>query len=206
MTTPTQGSDQAPTRRRWKWITLLLLLALMVAGRMTQRFADGPLGPIQGGSLRSGVLVTDAEVDWVLATQGEIAKQHDAPLLVEFELVGNETSRITGLFLHEGEIYLPCDLGFGWARFTGLQRHILHLVYWLKDWHLEAEKDGRIVLRIEGKRYERMAVRVTDGDLDAALRSKFEGLAEGWVAPDPYPAAPTEGPNDIWFFHLVRRG
>lgn len=206
MNSPTERPEPSPTRTRWRWITLLLLLGVLVAGRVAQRLSDGPIGPIQGGSFRSGELVTEAEVDWVLATQGEIENQRKEPLLIEFELVGNGTSRITGLFLHDGELYLPCDLGFGWARFTGTRRHILHLVYLLKDWHQEAQNDGRIVLRMDGKRYPRHAVRVTDPELDAALRAKFERLATGWVAPDAYPAAPTKGPNDIWFFRVAMKG
>ena len=79
------------------------------------------------------------------------------------------------------------------------------MIYIFKDWHEDAERDGRAVLRIGGKRYERQAVRVTDPELLATLRSQLEDMARAWVAPAPLGDAPTEGPRDIWFFRMDPR-
>ena len=69
----------------------------------------------------------------------------------------------------------------------------------------DAVRDGRVVLRIAGKRYPRQAVRVTDPELLATLRSQLEEMAGQWVAPEPLGEAPTDGPRDIWFFRMDPR-
>ena len=107
--------------------------------------------------------------------------------------------------VHAGQLYVPCDLGFMWGRFSGSRRWILNLIFVFKRWHEDALRDGRVVLRIEGKRYERQAVRVTDPDLLAMLRLQLEEMAEQWVSPDPLGEAPTSGPKDIWFFRMDPR-
>ena len=46
-----------------------------------------------------------------------------------------------------------------------------------KRWPVQAERDGRAVIRIDGKRYERQLVRITSGDIldgiSAAIRDKY---------------------------------
>ena len=186
-------------------IVLLLLAGLIGAGLIAARSADGPIGPIPGGPLEAGALVSEPDVDWSLATGGEIERQFDAPLLIELQLVEPPGSRITGVMLYDGQLYVPCDLGFSWARFSGPQRWILHLIYLAKRWHEDAVRDGRVVLRIEGKRYQRQAVRVTDPELLATLRSEFETTVAQWLSPEPLGEAPTEGPRDIRFFRMDPR-
>ena len=172
-------------------ILLLVLMGLIGAGLVAQRMSDGPTGPIPGGRLSTGTLVSEPNVDWSLATGGE---------LIELQLVEPLGSRTTGAMLHGGQLYVPCDLGFMWGRFSGSTRWMLHVIYLFKRWHEDALRDGRVVLRIAGKRYERQAVRVTDPELLATLRSQLEKMAEQWVSPAPLGEAPTEGPKDIWFF------
>ena len=180
------------------------LVLLVIAGYFGARGSDGPIGPIPGGPLTSGELVTEARVDWLAATEGLIESQPQ-PYFVEFELEESATSRTTGILLLDGEIYIPCDLGFGWARFSGLRRWILHGIYLVKSWHERASLDGRAVLRMGGTRYARQAVRVTDPERVEALRRKLEALTEQWVAPEPLAPRPTEGPRDVWFFRLDPR-
>jgi hypothetical protein len=98
-----------------------------------------------------------------------------------------------------------CDLGFIWGRFAGQRRRILHLIYLLKGWHEDALRDGRVVLRIAGKRYERQAVRITDLELLSRLRAQVEEAVEEWISPEPLAPALTEGPKDIWFFRMDAR-
>ena len=98
-----------------------------------------------------------------------------------------------------------CDLGFIWGRFAGQRRRILHLIYLLKGWHEDALRDGRVVLRIAGKRYERQAVRITDPELLSRLRAQVKEGVEEWISPTALAPAPTEGPKDIWFFRMDAR-
>lgn len=179
----------------------VLILLLIGAGLVAQRLSDGPLNDIiPGGPLRAGALVSEADIDWaaVLDDAGGIA-------IVELQLVEPASSRWVGVMEHDGQLYVPCDLGFMWGRFSGSQRRVLHLIYIFKRWHEDAQRDGRAVLRIDGKRYQRQAVRVTDPELLAALRLQLEGMARQMVAPDPLADAPTEGPRDIWFFRMDPR-
>ncbi len=84
---------------------------------------------------------------------------------------------------------------------------ILSVIYLFKGWHEDVMRDGRVVLRIEGKLYERQAIRVTDPELLGRLRRQVEVAVAEWIAPEPLAAAPTDGPNDIWFFRMdPRRG
>ena len=161
-------------------------------------FLDGPTGPIPGGQLRTGTLVSGPDVDWSLAA-GEVE-----PLLVEVQLIEPLASRTTGALVHDGQLYVPCDLGFVWRRVPPPARWLLSVIYRFKGWHEDALRDGRVVLRIGDKRYERQAVRVTAPELLAKLRSEVEeGAAEMFGA--PLGPVPTDGPNDILFFRMEAR-
>ncbi len=200
-------------KRRWLGRSAMalgiLILVLVAASLVAQRLSDGPLNPIiPGGPLRAGALVSEPDIDWptVLGGNGSCVDGACAPMdPIELQLVEPPSSRYVGIMVHEAQLYVPCDLGFMWGRFSGNQRRVLHLIYLFKRWHEDALRDGRAVLRIDGKRYERQAVRVTDPELLAALRLQLERMARQWVAPEPLAAAPTVGPNDIWFFRMDPR-
>jgi len=181
-------------RRLARGVSVLTIL-LITAGLVAQRFSDGPTGPISGGPLKSGELVADPDIDWAFTVGQEI----------ELQLVEPMRSRTTGVMVHEGELYVACDLGFIWARFSGQRRWILNLIYLFKRWHEDVLRDGRVVLRIDGKLYERQAVRVTDPELLGLLRRQVEVEVARWISPEPLAAAPTNGPNDIWFFRMDPR-
>ena len=186
----------------------VVIVLVIAAALVAQRMSDGPTGPIPGGRLITGTLVSEPDIDWpiVLGEKGSCVLGNCAPMEpIELQLVEPLGSRTTGIMVHEGQLYVPCDLGFMWARFSGQQRWILHLIYVFKRWHEDALLDGRVVLRIAGKRYERQAVRVTDPELLAALRLQLEEMAREWVAPEPLGEPPAEGPNDIWFFRMDPR-
>ena len=179
---------------RWLGIVLVALVAVLVGtGLVAQRMSDGPIAFIQGGQLRAGTLVSEPVADWSFASGREI----------ELQLVDPLGSRTTGVMVHEGQLYVPCDLGFIWRRFSGSTRWILHGIWMFKRWHEDALRDGRVVLRIDGKRYERQAVRVTDPELLATLRSQLEKMAEESLS-GPLPDVQTD-PNDIWFFRMDPR-
>ncbi|HEU4431565.1 MAG TPA: hypothetical protein VFT98_22585 [Myxococcota bacterium] len=152
--------------------------------------------------------MTDGDFDWadVLGERGSCANAKCGPAdPVELQLVDPPRSRYVGIMVRDGQLYVPCDLGFMWGRFSGSTRRMLHLIYLFKRWHEDALRDGRVVLRIDGQRYERQAVRVRDPELEATLRSQLEEMARHWIAPEPLAAAPTEEPNGIWFFRIEPR-
>lgn len=176
---------------------LLALLVLIGAVLVAVRFADGPVGPIPGGALTKGPLVTDADIDW----NGVLGGQSVAT--IEFQLVEPVGSRSVGAFAHEGELYVPCDLGFVWRRMPDTStRTLLRLIWVFKRWHEDALKDGRVVIRVDGKRYARQAVLVTDETLKTAFRQKVLAGAEEFFGG----LMPIEtDPKDIWFFRLDAR-
>jgi hypothetical protein len=157
--------------------SLVLLIVIVLIGA---RFADGPIAIIAGGPFTSGELISGPEPDWSFV--------HDIRE-VEFQLVDPARSRTTWILEHEGKIYIPCGyMTTAWGKI------------W-KQWPIEALADGRSILRIGDKLYERELVRIEEGPLleplTAELSRKYLGGAEIG------PVAVTSG--YLWLFELARR-
>ena len=157
--------------------SLVLLIALALIGA---RFADGPVAIIAGGPFTSGELVTGPEPDWSFVR--DIQE-------VEFQLVDPPRSRTTWILEHEGRIYIPCGyMTTTWGRI------------W-KQWPIEALEDGRAILRIGDKLYERELVRMEEGPLVAVLTAELGRKYP--IAGDIGPEAVTSG--YLWLFELAPR-
>ncbi len=163
---------------RWLGIVLATLVLAAVAVIVVARFHDGPLGIIAGGALVHGDLVTGPEPDWRFV--------HDVNT-VEFQLVSPERSRTTWILEVGGKIYIPC--GYMTSAVGRLWKH----------WPIEAEKDGRAILRVGDKRYERQLVRIQSGDLLGPLTLE---ISRKYGAPAT-PEAVTSG--SLWLFELAPR-
>lgn len=146
------------------------LLAILLIGA---RFADGPVGIVAGGSLESGELVTESEIDWSFAE--DIAT-------IEFQLENPPRSRTVWIAVHEGQLYVPCGY--------------LDMPIW-KQWPHEALEDGRAVLRVDGKRYERHAVKVEDPALHAAVAAIVGEKYTGGTG--------TTDMDQLWIFRMDPR-
>ena len=157
--------------------SLVLLIGIALIGA---RFADGPIAIIAGGPFTSGELVTGPEPDWSFTR--DIQE-------VEFQLVDPPRSRTTWILEHEGRIFIPC--GYMTTRWGKI---------W-KQWPLEALEDGRAILRIGDKLYERALVRIEDGPLLAPLTAEL-GRKYTRVA-GVGPEAVTSG--TLWLFELAPR-
>ncbi len=152
---------------------VLLILGLSIGAR----FADGPIAIFAGGPFTSGELVSGPEPDWSFVR---------GIREVEFQLVDPARSRTTWILEHAGKIYIPC--GYMTTRWGKL---------W-KQWPIEALKDGRSILRVGDKLYERELVRIEDGPLLAPLT---EELSRKYA---PFgPEAVTSG--YLWLFELTAR-
>jgi hypothetical protein len=157
---------------RWLGMALAAVVVVLVLVGVAARFMDGPLGPFPGGPLHAGELVADPEIDWsALADVRE----------VELQLVTPPRSRTTWLLVRDGTAYVPC--GLPTLRF-------------FKHWPYELAEDGRVILRVAGKRYERLAVRVTD-------RDEWQALAA--IAQAKYGIGAPSYPDEVWFFRLEPR-
>jgi hypothetical protein len=151
-----------------------LLLGLAGLGTVTALFArilDGPLGPFPGGPLITGELVSGPGLDWSFAA--------GIPS-IELEVnAANPLSRTVWVLVDQGDLVVPA--GFA-SR---------------KTWPSQAVADGRVVVRVAGKRYPLMATRVTDPVRLDALHSAL-GRKYG-VTPS------SDGSDDTWFFRLGPR-
>lgn len=91
--------------------------------------ADGPWWVFHGGPFRSGELVAFETLDWPTL---------DAQHSLEMEIVAEESSLTLWFSVHEGVVYLACDLDCVGGR--------------LNRWPQQIDRDDRVVLRIDDKR------------------------------------------------------
>lgn len=181
-------------------IVLGSILALIVLGVVVSlfliRFADGPKGPIPGGALVSGEYVDPTDVNWDEVLGNKPVAE------IELQLLNPVRSRTTGAFVYDGDLYVPCDLGYVWRRLpNGIARVFLHTIWIFKDWHEQALVDSRLVVRVQGKRYKLNAVRVTD----EAHMSKFREHVSTAASTAFELLDVKTDPKDIWFFRLDAR-
>lgn len=156
---------------RWIAFALGALILLGIGVAAAARFADGPIGPFPGGPFTSGDLVTSPDVDWTAFAERST---------VELQLVEPERSRTTWLLVRDGIAYVPC----GYPN-AGV----------LKQWPHEVLRDGRVVVRIDGKRYERQAVQVSDpAEWQALLALSNAKYGRADLTPET-----------LWYFRLEPR-
>lgn len=163
-------------------IVVLCLLLIPAAAVLTaaakQRFADGPNQVFSGGPLESGELYTGPEPDWSFVEDIQT---------IELQLLDPPRSRRVWTTEYDGKLYV-------WSGYMGTTIGRL----W-KRWPVQAERDGRAVLRIDGVRYERELVRIRSGEeLDgivAAITSKY---------PSQTTRAAVEA-GDVWLFEARPR-
>jgi hypothetical protein len=126
-------------------VTLLVVLVVAVAALFVgARFHDGPLGPIPGGSLRAGELVSQPPADWSFAKD---VKE------IEMQLAYENASRTTWVLVNEGVAYIPCSLAYPPG----------------KNWYKKADQNGQAIVRIAGKRYPVTLTRVQDEAMRTTL-------------------------------------
>jgi hypothetical protein len=135
---------------RWFGGAVLGLVLLVALVLFAARFADGPIEIIAGGPFTSGEMFDGPEPDWSFVRD---------TTTVEFQLLNPERSRTTWIIEHQGKIYIPCGyMTTSWGKI------------W-KKWPIEAELDGRALLRVDGKLYPRQLVRVkSDPELEKIVR------------------------------------
>jgi hypothetical protein len=161
-------------------VLLALLIVSIAVLVVAARFSDGPLAIVAGGPFKSGTVVDGPEPDWSFV--------HDVRE-VEFQLLEPARSRTTWILDHEGKAYIPSGyMTTWWGKL------------W-KQWPHEAEKDPRILLRIDGKLYERTLVRVQNGPVVAPLLAE---LSRKYAGGREIPMdAVTSG--YLWLFELAPR-
>ena len=159
-------------------ILVLIPVVAIVTLAVTSGSSDGPSAFFGGGPLVAGELVAGPEPDWSFV--GDIGT-------IELQLLDPPRSRLIFVAEHEGKLYVV----------SGYMGNAIGRLW--KRWPVQAERDGRAVVRIAGKRYERTLVRIRAGavleGVSAELGRKY-GFGGG-------PAAIESG--DTWLFELAPR-
>ena len=156
------------------------LIVLLIAGMLIgARFADGPLELIAGGPFASGEAATE-EPDW------SFVKDY---VTVEFQLLEPAASRTTWIAVHDDRIFIPSGyMTTWWGKI------------W-KQWPLHAEKDGRAILRVDGKLYDRQLVRITEGPEIVPILAE---LSRKYGGGQTFPTEVVDS-GYLWIFELVPR-
>ncbi len=157
-------------------VLILILVVAIGALVLSARTSDGPLGVFAGGPLIAGELVTGPEPDWSFARDIRI---------IELQLLEPPRSRTTWLVEHEGKIYIAC----------GYMASTIGRLW--KQWPVEAERDGRAIVRIEGKRYQRTLVRIKTGSVLDGVTAELNRKYGFTVTPAAVEA------EAIWIFELA---
>jgi len=130
-----------------RWIIRIVLVLALGIGLafLGARYSDGPLGPIPGGALVSGVVVSGPVGDWSFAT--------DVPEIA-LQLASQSQSRTTWILVSDGKAYIPASTEYPPG----------------KTWHKKALEDGRATLRIDGKLYPVTLAKVDDPAVATSVR------------------------------------
>ena len=160
---------------------ILLVIVVGIAGVLVAaRFADGPLAIVAGGPFTSGELHQGSEPDWEHLRDVET---------VEFQLLDPPRSRTTWIAVHEGRLFIPSGyMTTWWGKL------------W-KQWPIEAGRDGRIILRADGRLYERRLIRITSGPELAPVLAELGRKYGGGMA------FPMEAVSSgyLWIFEVAPR-
>ncbi len=157
-------------------VLLLIPVVAIVALALTSGYADGPSALFGGGPLVAGDLVTGPEPDWSFAR--DIGT-------IELQLLDPPRSRVIWILVHDGKIYVV-------SAYMGSTIGRL----W-KQWPAQAERDGRAILRIDGKRYERTLVRIMTGPVVDGVTAEIQRKYGSATTPAAIAAGTT------WLFELA---
>ena len=155
------------------------IVVIVLAFFVVTRFTDGPMGIITGGAFSSGEVVSE-EPDW------RYVKDYD---IVEFQLLDPARSRTTWIVEHDGRIFIP----------SGYMLSTVGKIW--KQWPLQAEKDGRAILRVDAKLYPRQLVRIKD---DPVLHAVLAELSRKYANGAQIPVSEVSR-GSLWIFELVQR-
>ena len=155
------------------------IVVVILAFFVVTRFTDGPMGIITGGAFSSGEVVSE-EPDW------RYVKDYD---IVEFQLLDPARSRTTWIVEHDGRIFIP----------SGYMLSTVGKIW--KQWPLQAEKDGRAILRVDAKLYPRQLVRIKD---DPVLPAVLAELSRKYANGAQIPVSEVSR-GSLWIFELVQR-
>jgi len=167
-------------------LALLLGLTLLTL-RLAYKDGDGPSRLFPGGALVAGELHSGPEPDWSFVND---------VFSIELQLENPLGSRRIFVMETGNKLYVP----------SGYMRSTLGRLW--KDWAFKAEEgDGLAVARINGVRYERKLVRISDPAVVAAVAKVSTQKYGGGATPEAIAKSIASVENgDTWIFELAPRG
>ncbi len=159
------------------WFVLILATAVATAA-VKQRVEDGPNRVFSGGALVSVEIYKGPEPDWTFVNDIDT---------LELQLLDPVLSRRIWTASVDGKIYV----------WSGYMNSLVGRLW--KSWPSQAERDGRAILRIDGRRYERELKRISTGDV-------LDTLTE--VINNKYPSRTSRKAvesGDVWVFEAGPR-
>lgn len=166
-------------------IVVLIGAVTIITLKIDNMDADGPSILFPGGELVTGELHSGPDPDWGFT---------DDIFVIELQLDNPMSSRRIFIAESDGKIYVP----------SGYMRSFLGRLW--KDWAFQAaEGDGLAVARINGIRYERQLIQVSEGK---AIDGIAEKLAQKYSGGAPDAVATSKKQiidGDTWIFELAPR-
>ena len=157
---------------------LLIPVTAVLTAAAKQRVSDGSDFVFSGGPLVSGEMHTGPEPDWSFTND---------ITTIELQLVDPPRSRTIWVGEHDGKLYV----------FSAYMRSAVGRLW--KSWPRQAEQDGRAVLRIDGRRYERQLRRIESGPA-------LEGITASIGAKYSYDISrDIVERGDVWMFEAAPR-
>lgn len=173
--------DRHAVKQRLIFLCVALVLvpvSLFGSLAIKARFSDGPSVIFSGGPLISGEMITGAEPDWSFVRNVRT---------FELQLLNPARSRTLWIVEYQGKLYLNSNY------MGGLRQR-----FW-KRWPAQAERDGRAIMRIDGKRYQRNLVRIKKGPI-------VEQVTRAFTEKYPVEMTPAEVEAEtLWLFELAPR-
>ena len=163
-----------------------LIVLVVVCIFVVARFSDGPIGngpPLEmvtAGPFKTGEMQTGEEPNCSFLKEYPI---------VQFQLLNPPRSRTTFIMETGGRIFIP----------SGYMNSTMGKIW--KHWPMEAEKDGRALLRVDGKLYKRNMVRIEEGEI---LTQVLAELSRKYAGGFPVSQENIDS-GDLWIFELEPR-
>ncbi len=167
-------------------IIVLLLAATVVTLKLKHQNAAGPSVLFPGGELVSGELHRGAEPDWSFT---------DEIFTIEFQTLEPASSRRIFIMESDGTAYIP----------SGYMKSFLGRLW--KDWAFDVEAGSKLAVpRINGVRYERELIRVTEPSVIAGVAKKLAQKYAGGATPDAVAQVEKSvADGDTWIFAMAPR-
>jgi len=167
-------------------LLVLLLAATLITLKLKYQNADGPSVLFPGGALVSGTLYEGPEPDWSFT---------DDVFVIELQTEEPVSSRRIFVMESNGKVYVP----------SGYMRSFLGRLW--KDWAFQVEDGSKLaVARINGVRYERELVRVTDPVVVEGVAEKLaQKYAGGATSETVAQIMQSVADGDTWIFEMVPR-